>query len=89
LLASRTPTRSSSGVARTDKKGIEFELLPAYARELNPVEAMWRHAEYSDLADYVPDDVEELGLAVHDSLNQRARHLAHKRFYFKTAQRRI
>lgn len=26
-------------------KGIEFELLPAYALELNPVEAMWSHAK--------------------------------------------
>ena len=70
-------------------KGIEFELLPAYAPELNPVEAMWSHAKYSDLANYVPDDVEELDLAVHDSLNQQARHLSLKRSYFKTAHLRI
>lgn len=70
-------------------KGIEFELLPAYAPELNPVEAMWSHAKYSDLANYIPDDVEELDVAVHDSLNQQARHLSLKRSYFKTAHLRI
>jgi transposase len=70
-------------------KEIEFEWLPAYAPELNPVEAMWSHAKYSDLANYVPDDVEELNVAVHDSLNQQARHLSLKRSYFKTAQLRI
>lgn len=70
-------------------KGIEFELLPAYAPELNPVEAMWSHAKYSDLANDVPDDVEELNVAVHDSLDQQARHLSLKRSYFKTAQLRI
>ncbi len=70
-------------------KGIEFELLPAYAPELNPVEAMWSHAKCSDLANYVPDDVEELDVAVHDSLNQQARHLSLKHSYFKTARLRI
>lgn len=76
-------------IAAAGWKGIEFELLPAYAPELNPVEAMWSHAKYSDLANYVPDDVEELDVAVHDSLNQQARHLSLKRSYFKTAHLRI
>lgn len=76
-------------IAAAGWKGIEFELLPAYAPELNPVEAMWSHAKYSDLANYVPDDAEELNLAVHDSLNQQARNLSLKRSYFKTDQLRI
>ena len=37
----------------------------------------------------MPNDVEELDVAVHDSLNQQARHLSLKRSYFKTARLRI
>jgi transposase len=33
---------------------IEFEPLPAYAPELNPVEATWSQTKYHDLANYVP-----------------------------------
>jgi transposase len=33
---------------------IEFEPLPAYAPELNPVEWTWSQTKYHDLANYVP-----------------------------------
>ena len=39
-----------------------FEWLPAYAPELNPVEYLWKHTKYDDLANFVPlgiDDLEE------------------------------
>lgn len=39
---------------------IEFEWLPAYAPELDPVEAVWNHTKYSDLANFIPDDVDDL-----------------------------
>lgn len=70
-------------------KGIEFEYLPAYAPELNPVEAMWSHAKYAKLANYVPDDVEQLNDAVHASLEDQARDHRLKLSYFKTAQLRL
>lgn len=47
--------------------GVEW--LPGYAPDLNPVEAIWSHTKYSDLANYVPDDVDHLLDAVGDSLN--------------------
>ena len=34
--------------------------LPAKAPELNPVEALWSHAKYSALANFVPDDLDHL-----------------------------
>jgi len=51
---------------------FEFEWLPAYAPELNPVEECWNHAKYADLPNFVPDDLDHLQTAVHESmLNQR------------------
>jgi transposase len=43
-----------------DADHIDVELLPAYAPELNPVEQIWNHTKYSDLANYIPEDAEEL-----------------------------
>ena len=44
--------------AKLSWKGIEFENLPAYCPELNPVEAMWSHAKYSDLANLLRHSVQ-------------------------------
>lgn len=49
---------------------VQVEWLPAYAPELNPVEQIWNHTKYSDLANYVPDDVLQLGRSVADSIRQ-------------------
>lgn len=37
-----------------------IEYLPPYAPDLNPVEHVWNHAKYGDLANYVPDDLLDL-----------------------------
>jgi transposase len=34
--------------------------LPAYAPELNPVEQIWNHTKYRELANYLPQDGEAL-----------------------------
>jgi transposase len=47
---------------------IVVEWLPAYAPELNPVEAVWSHTKYGDLANFTPDDLAVLEDAVFDSL---------------------
>ena len=39
---------------------FQFEWLPAYAPELNPTEQCWNHAKYSDLSNFVPDDLDHL-----------------------------
>ena len=76
-------------IADAGWKRITFEQLPAYAPELNPVEAMWSHAKYADLANYVPDDADELDAAVRASLKDQSRNHRLKRSYFKTAQLKI
>jgi transposase len=50
-------------------KWLHVEWLPGYAPDLNPVEAIWSHTKHSDLANYVPDDVDHLLDAVGGSLN--------------------
>ena len=39
---------------------FDAEWLPPYAPELNPVEQVWNHSKYSDLANFLPKDVAHL-----------------------------
>jgi transposase len=80
---------AASCIAAAGWKRLDWEWLPAYAPELNPVEAMWSHAKYADLANYVPDDINALDAAVGDSLNDQSRKHSLKRSYFKTAQLKL
>ena len=53
---------------------FEAEWLPAYAPELNPVEQVWNHSKYSDLANFIPDDVDHLREELANSMqDQRGR----------------
>jgi transposase len=47
---------------------LTLEPLPAYAPELNPVEAVWSWLKYGELANYVPEDVGRLDDEVLDRL---------------------
>jgi len=48
---------------------FEVVWLPAYAPELNPVEMVWNHTKYADLANFIPEDVHDLHRAVTASLD--------------------
>jgi len=48
---------------------FEVAWLPAYAPELNPVEMVWNHTKYADLANFIPEDVHDLHQAVAVSLD--------------------
>jgi len=39
---------------------LRLERLPAYAPDLNPVEAVWSRLKWGRLANFVPDDLDEL-----------------------------
>lgn len=67
-------------------KELDFEWLPAYAPELNPVEPRWSYTKYSDLANYVPDDVRTLKTAVRHSLRKPSRNSHLKRSFFQSAK---
>ena len=40
---------------------LRLERLPAYAPDLNPVEAVWSWLKWGRLANFVPDDLTALG----------------------------
>lgn len=70
-------------------KNIEFEWLPAYAPELNPVEARWSNTKYGDLANFVPDDTTQLKRAVQNSLQRQGNNHRIKNSFFKSAKLKI
>jgi putative transposase len=51
---------------------LSLERLPPYAPELNPVEYLWNHLKYGQLANFIPDDVFQLDAVLNQHL-QRAR----------------
>jgi transposase len=53
--------------ARGDGR-VEVEWLPGYAPQLNPVEQVWQRAKHVDLANFVPEQAEQLRRAVEASL---------------------
>jgi transposase len=68
---------------------IRFEWLPAYAPELNPTKHVWGHTKHSDLANYVPDDIDDLGRAVDRSLAMKRSEPALLRSFFEHAGLRL
>lgn len=47
---------------------LQVEWLPAYAPELNPVELLWGHTKYGDLANYIPENIHVMHQSVSDSI---------------------
>lgn len=65
---------------------ITIEWLPAYAPELNPDEQVWNRAKYTDLANFIPDNVQELGHAMAASFRKTRRQQALLRSFFQHAE---
>ena len=55
---------------RRDFPRLSLERLPPYAPELNPVEYLWSHLKYSQMANFVPDDVFHLNTVLNLHLRQ-------------------
>jgi len=64
---------------------FQFEWLPAYAPDLNPTEQIWNHAKYSDLANFLPQDVTHLGEEVQQSFRDQQQSPRLLRSFFKHA----
>lgn len=47
---------------------LEVAWLPGYAPDLNPVEMVWNHTKYADLANFIPGDIHHLEQAVTTSI---------------------
>lgn len=50
---------------------FQFEWLPAYAPELNPVEPSWGHTKYAELGNFIPHDLHHLQASVRHSLQRK------------------
>ena len=64
---------------------FDAEWLPAYAPELNPVEQVWNHSKYSDLANFIPDDVDHLQRELDGSIRGQCCNVGLLRSFFKHA----
>ena len=73
-------------IAASRIKNVEFEWLPAYAPELNPVEPRWSHAKYGKLANFTPNDTPELKRTVHSTLKGQANDHHLKQSFFTAAK---
>jgi transposase len=65
---------------------IKVEWLPAYAPELNPAEQVWNHAKYSDLANFIPEDADDLHRHVDISIQDQRGQSSLLRSFFTTAR---
>ena len=75
-----------------EESGVDWltvEWLPAYAPDLNPVEALWSCTKYGDLANYTPDNLYDLGGEVGESFVRQSRDPSLKRSYFQTAKLKL
>jgi len=66
-----------------------IEWLPPYAPDLDPVEHVWNHTKYGDLANYVPDDLLDLELGLECSIDQTAERPELLRSFFHAAKPEI
>jgi transposase len=65
---------------------IVLEWLPPYAPELNPGEQVWNHAKYSDLANFLAPDIQDLHAHVEASLRDQRTQSELLRSFFRTAK---
>ena len=65
---------------------FEFEWLPAYSPELNPVEQCWNHTKYADLPNFIPDDLDHLQTAVFESMMEQREDQTLMRSFFAHAK---
>jgi len=66
-----------------------IEWLPPYAPGLNPVEHVWKHTKYDDLANYIPDDLLDLEIEFELSIDRTAERPELLRSFFHAAKLEI
>jgi transposase len=85
LVWDRLNTHRSAAPLLSRSGSISIEWLPPYAPDLNPVEAVWRHAKYADLANFIPDDITHLEAELAVSLMYQRRDRALLDGFFRHA----
>jgi transposase len=79
--------KAARALANDDRFWIEW--LPPYAPDLNPVEHVWNHTKYGDLANYIPDDLLDLELELEYSIDQTRERPELLRSFFHAAELEI
>ncbi len=75
--------KAAKALATDDRFWIEW--LPPYAPDLNPVEHVWNHTKYGDLANYIPDDLLDLELELDWPIDRARTRPELLRSFFHTA----
>lgn len=65
---------------------FSIEWLPPYAPDLNPVEHVWKHTKYDELANYVPDDLLDLEIEFEMSIDRTRQRPELLRSFFHAAE---
>jgi transposase len=87
VIMDRLPAhRSAARQILEQRDDIQIEWLPAYATELNPVEAQWSHTKYCDLANFLPHDTSQLRRAVLHTLHDQRADTPLLQSFFQAAQ---
>jgi len=91
LVLDRWPVHRSGARRIQERFGrrLRVEWLPAYAPELNPDEQVWNHTKYSDLANFIPDDVLHLGKSIAKSIRDTRSNQALLRSFFQHAKLKL
>jgi transposase len=75
LVLDRWSVHRKAAQALVGDRRFWIEWLPPYAPDLNPVEHVWNHTKYDDLANYVADDILDLKIEAQLSLDDlRTKH---------------
>jgi transposase len=69
IVMDRLPAHRAAAKRLAADPRFAIEWLPAYAPDLNPVEPAWSRTKYTDLANYVPDDLLDLEIEAELSLD--------------------
>lgn len=80
------PHRSAAKELLGKHDWLRIEWLPPYAPELDPCEQCWNHTKYVDLANFIPEDVDELYGAVAQSISEQRSNAQLLRSFFEYAE---
>jgi len=68
---------------------VDVEWLPSYAPDLNPAEQVWNRSKYTDLADYISEDISELEKEVCKSISHMCSHQSLLRSFFEKTKLKL
>lgn len=89
VVMDRWAAHRKAAKALANDPRFQVEWLPAYAPDLNPVEQLWSHTKYSDLANYAPQDTFDLRLEAEAAIEKTSRCDGLMRSFFHGAKLRV